>query len=39
VDWGKWDKVAKAASAALQLKPDFDEARKMLEFATRQMGK
>lgn len=38
VDWRKWDKVAKAASAALQLKPDFDEARKMLEFATRQMG-
>lgn len=37
VDWRKWNKVAKAASAALQLKPDFDEARKMLEFATRQL--
>ncbi len=33
MDWGKWDKVAKAASTALQLKPDFVEAEKMLNFA------
>ncbi|MFV0423175.1 tetratricopeptide repeat protein [Oleidesulfovibrio sp.] len=33
VDWGKWDRVAKAAGMALKLKPDFTEAEKMLKFA------
>lgn len=37
VDWGRWDKVAKAAAAALRLNPAFDEARKMLEFAERKL--
>lgn len=38
MDWGKWDKMAKSANAALKLKPDFEEAKKMLEFAIRKIG-
>ncbi|GFM38610.1 tetratricopeptide repeat protein [Desulfovibrio psychrotolerans] len=39
VDWQRWDKCAKAASMALKLNPDFEEARKMLTFATKRIGK
>lgn len=39
VDWKRWDKVAKSAAVALKLKPDFDEARKMLEFAEKQLAR
>jgi tetratricopeptide (TPR) repeat protein len=37
VDGQRWDKVAKAAAAALRVNPAFDEARKMLEFAERKL--
>ncbi len=37
-DWGRWDKCAKAATMALKLKPDFEEAGKMLAFAERKHG-
>lgn len=37
IDWGKWDKVAEAARKALERKPDFSEARKMLVFAEKKL--
>lgn len=39
VDWKQWDKCAKAASMALKVKPDFEEAQKMLVFANKKMNK
>ena len=33
VDWKKWDKAVKAAQGALQLDPDFAEARKLMAYA------
>lgn len=33
IDWQKWPKAIQAAHAALKLKPDFVEARKLLEYA------
>ena len=33
IDWKKWKKAVKAAQAALSLKPDFDEAQKLLAYA------
>ena len=39
IDWQKWDKAIMAAKAALQLKPDFEEARKMLDYAENQKEK
>lgn len=38
VDWKKWDKAAKAAMVALKLDPNFEEARKLLEYANAQSG-
>jgi tetratricopeptide (TPR) repeat protein len=38
VDWKKWGKAAKAAQAALRLKPDFVEAQKLLAYAEAQAG-
>ncbi|MBG0778158.1 MAG: tetratricopeptide repeat protein [Desulfovibrionaceae bacterium] len=38
IDWKKWKKVEKAASKALQLKPDFVEAQKMLTFARKKQA-
>lgn len=37
-DWKKWGKMAKAAQAAVNLNPDFDEAVKMLKFAQKKLG-
>ncbi|MDR0239259.1 MAG: tetratricopeptide repeat protein [Deltaproteobacteria bacterium] len=37
VDWKKWGKAAKAAQAALRLKPDFVEAHKLLAYAEGQL--
>lgn len=39
IDWEKWEKVEKAAKLALKLKPDFQEAGKMLLFAQKKLGK
>jgi tetratricopeptide (TPR) repeat protein len=39
VDWKRWDKCAKAACMAIKLSPDFEEAKKMLLFANKKMGK
>jgi tetratricopeptide (TPR) repeat protein len=39
IDWRKWDKVARMAKRALKHNPDFAEARKMLAFAEKKMGK
>ena len=33
VDWKKWDKAVKAAQGALQMDPDFTEARKLMAYA------
>ena len=38
-DWHKWDKMATAAKAALEINPSFSEANKMLMFASKKMGK
>ncbi|MGE4299846.1 MAG: tetratricopeptide repeat protein [Desulfovibrionaceae bacterium] len=38
IDWRKWDKVQKAARVALKYKPDFEEAQKMLAFATKKLA-
>lgn len=38
IDWKKWDKVAVAAKKALEVEPDFEEARKMLAFAKKKLG-
>ena len=37
VDWQRWDKCAKAAAVALKLNPQFEEARKMMNFAKKKM--
>jgi len=39
VDWQRFDKVEKASRLALRLKPDFLEARKMLNFALKRQDK
>ncbi len=39
IDWQKFDKVERAAKLALKLNPDFEEAKKMLAFAQRKLGK
>jgi tetratricopeptide (TPR) repeat protein len=39
VDWKKWKMVEKTAMRALQLEPEFDEARKMLNFARKKLEK
>lgn len=39
VDWKKWRMVEKTARRALQLEPDFEEARKMLDFAQKKIEK
>jgi tetratricopeptide (TPR) repeat protein len=38
IDWGRWDKVEKAARIALKLLPGFAEADKMLAFALKKQG-
>ncbi|WP_027180152.1 tetratricopeptide repeat protein [Maridesulfovibrio bastinii] len=37
-DWKKWDKMADAATKALQINPNFAEAEKMLNFANKKAG-
>lgn len=37
VDWKRWDKCFKAAAVALKLNPNFEEARKMMNFAKKKM--
>ena len=37
VDWGKWRKAVLAAGGALKLDPEFQEARKLLEYAEKKM--
>lgn len=37
VDWSKWDKVAYMANKALECNPEFKEAKKMLNYALKQM--
>ena len=39
VDWKKWDKAVKAAQSALQLDPDFVEARKLMTYAEKMRDK
>ena len=39
IDWGKFDKVERAAKLALKLNPEFTEAQKMLCYAQRKQGK
>lgn len=33
LDWEKWDKAMRAGAVALKLNPDFEEARKLVEYA------
>ncbi len=35
IDWKKWDKAVQAAQGALQLDPNFVEARKLMAYATK----
>lgn len=39
IDWKRWDKVNEMASSALDINPDFVEARKMRSFAVKKMKK
>lgn len=39
IDWKKWDKVARVASVALKISPDFEEAQKMYAFAQKKIKK
>lgn len=39
IDWKRWDKVNEMASSALEIDPDFVEARKMRSFAIKKMKK
>ncbi len=38
IDWEKWEKAVKAGRAAIQLKPDFIEARKLVEYAEKKLA-
>ena len=37
LDWGKWRKAALAANGALKLDPEFNEARKLLEYVEKKL--
>lgn len=37
-DWQKWDKVAQTAQKAVEINPNFQEARKLLAFAQKKLG-
>ncbi len=37
-DWQRWDKTAWAAQQAVDINPDFQEARKLLAFAKKKLG-
>jgi predicted Zn-dependent protease len=39
VDWGRWDRVERAAKLALKLNPQFEQAQKMLNFALNKQGR
>lgn len=39
IDWQRWDKAVKAAKAALVIDPDFDEAKKLMEYAEKMTQK
>ncbi|MFW5837515.1 MAG: tetratricopeptide repeat protein [Desulfovibrionaceae bacterium] len=38
IDWSKWGKVKEAAEKAMEINPDFAEAKKMRDFAKKKMG-
>lgn len=38
VDWKQWRKAAKVAELALRIKPDFEQAQKMLAFAQKKLN-
>jgi len=38
IDWQRWDKVVGAAAKAIELSPDFAEAKKMMAFARKKLA-